>query len=132
VSSNRKLFEFSHETKEQARELSEYKCDICGGKDKKTQRVQVHHQVAIWFARELGISAQLIQSLANAMCLCQECHSHMHHQENRHQYEYLAWWLLKVDVEADGSKDAWRKDPEHPINRLSKKKLRQGKRKRRK
>lgn len=120
----RRKYEFSNERKEQAKELSHYNCDICGGKDRKTQRLQIHHLCAIWFARETGIPCDVIKDLSNAMCLCEKCHNKMHLQENRPQYEAIANNILDQDVEADESLDAWRKDPDHPINRLGKKKRR--------
>ena len=124
MSNPRKEYEFTGQTKREALEAQNYRCDGCGTEDKRTGRLQAHHVVAIWFAREMGISSLLIKSLENCVCLCQKCHTERHLQEDRTQYAIIAQALLGVDVNPDESKDDWRKDPNHPINRLSKKKLR--------
>lgn len=129
MSKERAPYELSTQTKKEAREVSSNKCDLCGKEDQRGSRLQAHHIVAIWFARECGIAAPIIKQLCNVMCLCQECHTGIHLQENRAQYEQLAWYILGVDTHPDYNRDNWRKDPDHPINRLSKKKLRKQRKK---
>ncbi len=92
----------------------------CGGYESKKNRFEIHHCLAIWFAMECGISNEVIKSIADASVLCHNCHSKLHLQENRQQYAQIAWYLFGISVEYDSSKDDWRKDPEHPINRRSK------------
>ena len=124
MSKERTPYNFAPETKKEALNLSDHSCDNCDQVDDRTHRLQIHHQIAIWAAREMGIAADVIKSIENTSCLCQECHDSLHHQENRHQYAYLAWHLLGVDVEPKNEKDTWRKDPNHPINKYRKKKKR--------
>ena len=124
MSRSRTPFEFEPKTKKEALEEYDYKCALTGAPDEDENWLQINHTVAIWFAREMGIEPALIKSLANAMPVESEAHRRYHEQENRHQYAYLAWHLLGVDVEPKNEKDTWRKDPNHPINKYRKKKKR--------
>jgi len=121
-SERRTPYKFTPETKKKSLEEYDYRCALTGAPDEEGKWLQINHIVAIWFAREMGIEPALIKSLANAMPVESEAHKRYHEQENRHQYSYLAWYLLGVDVEPDSQKDKWRKDPNHSINKHRRKK----------
>jgi hypothetical protein len=114
---NRTEYIFSYDTKLEALERSFYQCEHCGGHESKNNRFEAHHLVAIFFARDYAVPQAVIKSLENCSLLCKRCHSHVHKQENLHQYEYLAWYLFGIDTHPDHSRDAWRSDPNHPINK---------------
>jgi 5-methylcytosine-specific restriction endonuclease McrA len=114
---NRTEYIFSYDTKLEALERSFYQCEHCGGYESKKNRFEAHHLVAIFFARETNIPHALIKSLENCTILCKQCHSHVHLQENRQQYAQIAWYIFGIDVHPDYSRDTWRSDPNHPINK---------------
>lgn len=111
-SSSRAEFEFDRETKLAAFERSEYRCEQCGKEDDRTDRLQAHHLIAIWFVRETGcLGLEVIKSLCNAEILCHDCHSKRHKEESRRYYAELAPIVLQRYLEsilADNHKDDWR------------------------
>lgn len=114
---NREGYTFSHQQKQEKLEEDFYVCERCGKHETKDNRLEANHFLSIWFAREAGIPQALIKSTKNLEILCHSCHTKSHLQESRYQYSYIAWILFGLDLEVDESKDDWRKDPNHPINR---------------
>lgn len=108
----RQGYTFTFEQRQQALENNHYQCEYTG----KLARLEAHHIIAIWFAREVGIPPEVITSTMNLAFVEHETHVYLHQQESRYQYAYLAWFLFGIDVEYDEHKDDWRKDPNHPIN----------------
>ncbi len=113
----REGYTFSHEQKQAVIEEAHYQCEHCGSYHSPSNRLEIHHIVAVFFARECNIPHAIITSLLDASAICHDCHTKYHRQESRYQYAYLAWFLFSIDVEYNESKDDWRKDPNHPINR---------------
>ena len=125
MSKERTPYLFAPEIKKEALELSDYSCEYCGQIDRKGGWLEAHHICAIFFAREMGIAAEVIKSIANCAITCHDCHSRaIHMQESRYEYAILAYQILGVDTNPDLSKDDWRKDPNHSINKHRNKKKR--------
>lgn len=74
--SRRKRYEFDNQTKYEAKKRAGFRCEICG----KPTNLEVHHRIAIWFARDYmpQLAASVIKSLANAEVLCSDCHKQIH------------------------------------------------------
>ena len=110
-SKDRLPYEFDRETKIAALERAQYKCEKCGKSDDRTDRLQIHHLIAIWFCKETGsLGLEVIKSLANTQVLCCSCHSEVHSQESRAYYAELApvvlqQYLAKVVMH---ERDDWR------------------------
>lgn len=71
---------------------------MCGAAHSEENPLQVHHMVAIWFARNCTVLApyfpELIKSVLNAIVLCEDCHTQVHHQESDLEYSLLAETLI--------------------------------------
>lgn len=117
MNSNRTEYLFSYDTKLEALERSFHQCEHCGGYESKDNRFEANHLLSIWFARETNIPHAIITSIENCSIIHHSCHKKLHKQESREQYAVLAWHLFGIDTHPDYSKDDWRKDPNHPINR---------------
>lgn len=108
---NRQPYNFDHETKMETLHRAGYRCEKCGKQDSATDRLQVHHQVSVWFARENPcLAIEVIKSLANSVALCNDCHKKEHQQESRAYYASLAPVVLTKWLEShiDPHKDDWR------------------------
>lgn len=108
----RRPLEFDRKTKIEALERNNYKCVDCGVEDSRTNRLQVDHEIAIWFALENPcLVADVIKSIANAKPRCTKCHSEKHKRESRKMYQELAPKVLQAYLElvVDHHKDDWRK-----------------------
>lgn len=109
--SNRKQYEFDFSTKQEALEKAGYRCEWCEAQDSRTNRLEVDHAIAIWFARENpALTVEVIKSIANATVLCHECHADKHLQESRRYYADLAPTVLAKYLEniIDPHLDDWR------------------------
>lgn len=75
----RKGKEFPYRVKKEAIERAGNKCERCGS----TERLQVHHRLAIWFASEFfpQIANHVLTSIRNAEVLCAECHDKHHYKD---------------------------------------------------
>lgn len=113
---NRNVYEFSAETKQQAYERSSGKCEICGqplGRD-----YNFHHEIAIWFAREVGgaLPTVVIKSLANCVVAHKSCHEKIHKQESRRYYREKSTEVLErylgLTADEQDKRDAWRYNAE--------------------
>lgn len=108
---NRTPYQFDHDIKLETLHRAGYRCEKCGKQDSATDRLQIHHQVAIWFARENPcLAIEVIKSIENAIALCAECHRAEHLHESRHYYASLAPVVLTKWLEShiDPHKDDWR------------------------
>ena len=108
---NREGYNFPYEIKKEAFERSGYRCEVCGAQDDETNRLEVDHTIAIWFARETNcLSAEVIKSIANATVLCHQHHREKHSHESRQYYAELAPTVLISYLEkvVDHHKDDWR------------------------
>lgn len=114
---NRTEYLFSYELKRQALESAFYQCENCGKHDSRTNKLEAHHLLSVWFARECKIEPALIKKLDRIAMLCHSCHAKVHKQESRHQYEQIAWFVFGIDTSPDHKKDEWRSDPNHSSNR---------------
>ena len=74
---HRGRYEFSRRTRDDARVLANHECEECTNDG----FLEVHHIIAIWAAKRLGLPHMIISSLANAECLCFSCHI------GKHEYE---------------------------------------------
>lgn len=106
---------FSPETKQKAKERAGYRCQECGKYEKDGAKLEIHHRVAIWFAQELPcLAPMVITSLANSVCLCQECHSKYHNPktESRTKYADEAKKVVAdyLSENLQPEKDDWRKE----------------------
>lgn len=109
---SREPYNFSYETKIKALERSRYRCEQCGRTHSRKNQLEVHHVVAIWFAREVpALALQVITSIANAKVLCHSCHNEEHRTESRNKYQSIAPVVLQeyLSLVVDHSKDEWRK-----------------------
>lgn len=100
--------EFSHETKEKAKERAGYKCERCG----KTGHLEIHHILPLWWAKEVpALSYAVISHLANTMVLCVSCHRKTHLEETRTAIAEKAPEVLRkyLEVTIQPQKDDWRK-----------------------
>lgn len=79
---------FTGEVRYQARELAGCRCTICGKEDS----FDVHHMLAIWAFKvinqepqfqELGLNKEVLRSIYNAIVVCEDCHSDLHHQDEK-------------------------------------------------
>ena len=110
-SKDRLPYEFDRETKLAALERSGYRCEKCGAEDERTNRLQVHHQIAIWFCKETGcLGLEVIKSIANTSILCTRCHADTHRAESRAYYAELAPIVLKnyLALTVNHQLDDWR------------------------
>ncbi len=84
-------YEFGGETKRQAIARSGNKCEECG----QEGYVEIHHLLGIWYAVNMypQIEPYLISSIANAICLCLDCH-HMYDARLKKEHPYYAAKLL--------------------------------------
>jgi 5-methylcytosine-specific restriction endonuclease McrA len=108
---NRTPYEFSLETKREALARHDYKCVDCGAEDDRTNRLQLDHEIAIWFARENpALTVEVIRSIANCVPRCARCHSEKHKRESRKMYQELAPVVLQryLELIVDHTKDDWR------------------------
>ena len=81
MSKGREGYEFNLGLKKYALERANYRCEMCGRKGTRQNPLEVHHRVAIWFAKQYPfIAPAVITHIANAQVLCHECHT-QHHQE---------------------------------------------------
>ncbi len=106
---------FSEETKRLAKERAGYRCQECGKYEKDGAKLEIHHRVAIWFAQEIPcLAPMVIASLANSVCLCQECHAKRHDPktESRTKYAEEAKKVVTeyLDCNLRPERDDWRKD----------------------
>lgn len=91
--SNRTPYKFDDEVKHEARERAGGKCEWCG---KEVPKLEAHHLVAIWFAREIPCLAPIvIKSLANLIYLCPSCHE-KHHSTPETPEKYLPYVPIVV------------------------------------
>lgn len=91
----RDRYEFSRSVKREAKERAGWKCEQCGTKGTKQNRLEVDHKVAIWFAHKYQFLAPaVIQHIANAQVLCQECHEEKHRKESIEGYKIEAAMLI--------------------------------------
>jgi len=108
---NRQPYNFDPETKREALERAGYRCEVCGKQDSATERLEVNHICAIWFARENPcLTIEVLKSISNAQVLCHQHHKELHQNESRHYYASLAPQVLTKWLEShiDPHKDDWR------------------------
>lgn len=91
--------EFTKETKLAALRRDEWTCQECGRKKEQVGYLEIHHKLGIAIALQCHpeISHALISSLANATCLCHDCHSKRDVIDRKKHKEY-AQELLSLQV----------------------------------
>ena len=84
-------YEFSGPVKKQAIARSGGKCEDCG----QPGYVEIHHLLGIYYAINFypQIEPYLVSSIANAICLCLDCH-HKYDAALRKDHPYYAAKLL--------------------------------------
>ncbi len=112
-------YEFDYATRREALDTRPT-CEVCGLPATKDDPFEANHIVAIWFALENPcLATEVIKSIANLQILHRSCHTKLHLQESRFYYQQLAPVVLAKYLESvvDITRDNWRKDPNHPINK---------------
>ena len=88
MSNGRQGYEFDFGVKKYALERANYRCEVCGTKGTRKNRLEVHHKIAIWVAKQYPfIAPVVIKHIANAQVLCHDCHV-KHHQEHTTPEDY--------------------------------------------
>lgn len=84
-------YEFPGRVKVEAVRRSGHKCEECGLEG----YVEVHHLLGIYYAVNFypQIEPYLVSSIANAICLCLDCH-HMYDARLKEEHPYYAAKLL--------------------------------------
>ncbi len=84
-------YEFCGNVKKQAIARSGGKCEECGDPG----YVEIHHLLGIYYAINFypQIKPYLVSSIANAICLCLDCH-HMYDARLKKDHPYYAAKLL--------------------------------------
>lgn len=85
----RKAYEFTRETKLEAINRSQCRCERCNKSIYEDNvRLEVHHRVPVFVAKMYPqFSLSVIKSLANAEVLCSSCH-HAEHRKKRDISDY--------------------------------------------
>jgi hypothetical protein len=96
---------FPAQVKEVAKRRADWKCEKCGKTDDEVRQLEVHHILAVWFAKEYfsQIASHALNSLLNAQVLCSECHHKLHRNEGRNKriYERQAKRLEQIQPNLD-------------------------------
>ncbi len=74
---------FSYPVKEEAKQRVNYTCERCGRSNGRVKQLEVHHRLAIWFAKKYfpQLSSIILNSIANAEVLCYRCHLKLHKRD---------------------------------------------------
>lgn len=91
MSRRRSKYEFSRQTKREAKLRAGFKCEQCGAKGD----LEAHHVIAVWTATELGLWREVVKSINNCEVLCPSCHAEKHNPEpTLDEYKSLAQAIL--------------------------------------
>lgn len=87
-------YEFDTRIKQASKERAGFVCERCG---KETDKLEIHHILPIAIAIKYypRIAPEVIRSLANAQCLCKECHKKADVRA-RQNHEAIAQNLVRV------------------------------------
>lgn len=93
----RAKYEFDKGVKKYAIEKAGYRCQRCGCKPTKENRLEVHHALPIVAViKEFPfIAPEIVKHISNAEVLCRDCHiNEVHGDMNENDWQFLAHALI--------------------------------------